>query len=99
PDVRGLHQFYKDLALRFAEIGIDALAIDYFGRTAGMSARDDSFDYRAHVPHIQLPNFFNEVRAAIAYLHEGSGANRSIFLVGFCMGGSLVLLSAAEDLG
>src|SRR5438477_12787247 len=70
PDVRGLHQFYKDLALRFAEIGIDALAIDYFGRTAGMSARDDSFDYRAHVPHIQLPNFFNEVRAAIAYLHE-----------------------------
>ncbi len=34
PDVRGLHQFYKELALRFAEIGITAVAIDYFGRTA-----------------------------------------------------------------
>ena len=35
PDVRGLHPFYEELALRFAEHGIDALAIDYFGRTAG----------------------------------------------------------------
>ncbi len=34
PDVRGLHQFYKELALRFAEVGVNALAIDYFGRTA-----------------------------------------------------------------
>ena len=35
PDVRGLHPYYEELALRFAERGIDALAIDYFGRTAG----------------------------------------------------------------
>ncbi|HSH21992.1 MAG TPA: hypothetical protein VK992_05240, partial [Candidatus Caenarcaniphilales bacterium] len=26
PDVRGLHRFYEELALRFAEAGIDALA-------------------------------------------------------------------------
>ena len=36
PDVRGLYSFYEELALRFAEAGIDALAIDYFGRTAGV---------------------------------------------------------------
>src|SRR6185437_854845 len=39
PDVRGLHQFYKDLAVRFAEAGVDAVAVDYFGRTAGMTGR------------------------------------------------------------
>src|SRR5437870_774137 len=33
PDVRGLHRYYEELALRFAEAGIDALAIDYFGRS------------------------------------------------------------------
>ena len=37
PDVRGLHPFYEELALRFAERGIDALAIDWFGRTAGVA--------------------------------------------------------------
>ena len=30
PDVRGLHGFYKDLAVRFAEAGIHAAAFDYF---------------------------------------------------------------------
>ena len=35
PDVRGLHPYYEELALRFAERGVDALVIDWFGRTAG----------------------------------------------------------------
>ena len=26
PDVRGLHPYYKELALRFAEVGVDAIA-------------------------------------------------------------------------
>src|SRR5438270_14098754 len=45
PDVRGLHQFFKELAQRFAEAGIDAVAIDYFGRTAATSDRSDAVDY------------------------------------------------------
>src|ERR671920_576193 len=49
PDVRGLHPYYEELALRFAEVGVDALAIDYFGRTAGASPRGDAFE---HMPHV-----------------------------------------------
>ena len=49
PDVRGLHPYYEELALRFAERGIDAIAIDYFGRTAGDRARGDDFEYMPHV--------------------------------------------------
>src|SRR5438270_14087022 len=45
PDVRGLHQFFKELAQRFAEAGIDAVAIDYFARTAATSDRSDAVDY------------------------------------------------------
>src|SRR4051794_32250802 len=44
PDVRGLHPYYKDLAQRFAEAGIPAVAIDYFGRTAGTTDRGDDFE-------------------------------------------------------
>src|SRR6059058_2120133 len=33
PDVRGLYRFYEELALRFAERGYLAIAIDCFGRT------------------------------------------------------------------
>src|SRR6266516_2949697 len=49
PDVRGLYRFYEELALRFAERGYAAIAIDYFGRTAGTVKRDDEFDYMPHV--------------------------------------------------
>src|SRR5204863_5654789 len=49
PDVRGLHPFYEDLAVRFGSIGVHATAFDYFGRTAGTAPRDEGFDYKEHV--------------------------------------------------
>ena len=49
PDVRGLHPFYEELALRFAEAGVQAIAIDYFSRTAGTGRRGADFDYMPHV--------------------------------------------------
>src|SRR5215831_115662 len=67
PDVRGLHQFYKELALRFAEVGITALALDYFGRTAGLTSRDEPFDYMPHVQQLQLSSFSKDVNAALNY--------------------------------
>ena len=49
PDVRGLHPFYEQLALRFAEAGVHATTMDYFGRTAGILERDESFEFMSHV--------------------------------------------------
>ena len=89
PDVRGLHQFYKELAQRFAEAGIDAVAIDYFGRTAGMGDRSESFEYMPHVEKTTQENIAADVAAAIAYLRTKDGGSvKSVFTVGFCFGGS-----------
>ncbi|GAC1509070.1 MAG: hypothetical protein NVS1B3_10770 [Candidatus Dormibacteraceae bacterium] len=89
PDVRGLHHFYKELAQRFAEAGIDAVAIDYFGRTAGIGNRDEGFDYAPHVEKTTQENIAQDVAAGIAYLRsQDGGAVRSVFTVGFCFGGS-----------
>lgn len=97
PDVRGLHNFYKELALRFAEVGAEALAMDYFGRTAGLTGRDESFEFWPHVQQLKLPNIFADARAAIAQLHTSAGSSRFTFIVGFCMGGSLSLYTATES--
>src|SRR5688500_5091583 len=54
PDVRGLHPYYVALAERFAEAGMPAVAIDYFGRTAGVcdgtGTRPEGFDWQTHIP-------------------------------------------------
>jgi carboxymethylenebutenolidase len=89
PDVRGLHRFYKELAQRFAEAGIDAVAIDYFGRTAGLGDRDEGFDYAPHVEKTTPENIAGDVAAGIAYLKsKDGGAVKAVFTVGFCFGGS-----------
>jgi carboxymethylenebutenolidase len=93
PDVRGLYHFYEELALRFAERGIAAVAIDYFGRTAGISKRDDDFPYRDHTVLTTPEGIQADVGAGVAYLRS-EGAT-SVFTVGFCFGGRNSWLSAA----
>ena len=89
PDVRGLHRFYKELAQRFAEAGIDAVAVDYFGRTAGMGDRGESFEFMPHVEKTTQENIAADVAAGIDYLKSKDGGSvKSVFTVGFCFGGS-----------
>ena len=86
PDVRGLHAYYEDLALRFAENGIDAIAIDYFGRTAGIGDRGPGFPYQEHVPLLSFDGLRADANAAIDHIRAETGVER-LFTVGFCMGG------------
>jgi carboxymethylenebutenolidase len=97
PDVRGLYRFYEELALRFAERGIAALALDYFGRTAGAEPRGDDFDYMPHVQRTTPEGVQGDVRAAVDRL-RARGCER-IFTVGFCFGGRHSWLAAAAGHG
>src|SRR5260370_6942531 len=65
PDVRGLHQFYKELAQRFAEAGIDSVAIDYFGRTAGIGDRSEAFEFMPHVEKTTQENIAAHLQPSI----------------------------------
>jgi carboxymethylenebutenolidase len=96
PDVRGLYRFYEELALRFAERGVAAVAIDYFGRTAGVGKRDEHFPYMDHVVKTTGEGIQADVGAAVAYLR---GSCDAIFTVGFCFGGRHSWLSAAGGHG
>jgi carboxymethylenebutenolidase len=97
PDVRGLYHFYEELALRFAERGRAAIAIDYFGRTAGATKRDEHFEYMPHVDQVTDDHVQADTRAAVEKLRE-LGAS-SVFTVGFCFGGRASWVAAASGHG
>jgi carboxymethylenebutenolidase len=100
PDVRGLHPFFEELALRFAEAGVDAIAIDYFSRTAGPGRRGGDFDHNAHVPLTRHETLNADVAAAAAHLRSpDGGAAARLYTVGFCFGGRLSFLQAASGIG
>src|SRR3954451_18581749 len=93
PDVRGLYRFYEELALRFAERGIAAVAIDCFGRSAGAESRAEDFDFWPHVRQTSGPTIQQDVGAAVAHLR--SAGCQAVFTVGFCFGGRQSWLAGA----
>src|SRR5256714_6600519 len=97
PDVRGLYRFYEELALRFAERGYHAIAIDYFGRSAGVGKRGDDFDYMEHDRRTTQDGIQADVRAAVERSHD-TGFH-AVFTVGFCFGGRNSWLAAAHGHG
>jgi carboxymethylenebutenolidase len=96
PDVRGLYRFYVELAERFASAGHHAIAIDLFGRTAGVGARGDDFDFMAHLPQTTPEQVQQDVAAAAALLRERTGVDR-VAVVGFCFGGAQAFLAATQE--
>lgn len=98
PDVRGLYRFYEELAVRFAEAGYDSIAIDYFGRTAGIGKRDDDFPYMEHVAQTTYDGVSADVAAAAAELRAGA-PGRPVFAMGFCFGGSNAWAQASNRHG
>jgi carboxymethylenebutenolidase len=100
PDVRGLYRFYEELALRLAERGFAAVAIDYFGRTAGVGKRDEDFPFMDHVAQTTAESIQADVAAAADYLRSPAGGSRTaLFTLGFCFGGRHSWLAAAAGHG
>ena len=91
PDIRGLHPYYVALAERFAEAGLAAVAVDYFGRTAGLAGtgtREEDFDWQAHIPQTTEAGIDADVSAGIEYLRSRTEPGLPVVTVGFCFGGS-----------
>lgn len=95
PDVRGLHGFFKALTRHWAEAGFNTVTMDWFGRTAGVEERDDTFDWKVHTAQLVPERVDDDVRACAEHLRN-QGAE-SIFTVGFCLGGSMSWRQSATN--
>jgi carboxymethylenebutenolidase len=96
PDVRGLAGFYRDLAVRLAEHGHAAVAIDYYGRTAGIGPRDDDVRFMEHAARLSRATVQADVAAAVSHLRTPAGGGcQAVFTLGFCLGGRISWLAAS----
>jgi len=96
PDLRGLSTFYEKLAIRLAEQGHTALAIDYFGRTAGTGPREAGFPFMEHLLKVTRTALHDDIEAAAESLRTHDGGNcRGVLALGFCFGGRQAFFAAA----
>ncbi|HET7326090.1 MAG TPA: dienelactone hydrolase family protein [Nocardioidaceae bacterium] len=98
PDVRGLFGFYASLAESFAGAGVDAIAMDYFGRTAGTDERPGDWEFWPHVQATTPEQVRTDVAATVERVRTISAADR-VYTVGFCFGGGHSFAQAASGLG
>ncbi|WP_067186281.1 dienelactone hydrolase family protein [Microtetraspora niveoalba] len=98
PDNRGLSGFYERLTVRLAEQGHHALAIDYFGRTAGTEPRDPAaFPFMEHLGGLTREGLYADIAAGADRLRaEGCAA---VVSLGFCFGGRMAFTSALPRFG
>jgi carboxymethylenebutenolidase len=98
PDVRGLHPYYEGLACRFAQHGLRALAVDYFGRTAEPpDVRPADFAHAGHVDQVRYAQLRQDIGAAVTHL-RAAGPAHPTFTIGFCFGGKVSFLASAFGL-
>jgi carboxymethylenebutenolidase len=101
PDNRGLFGFYEALTRRLAEQGLPALAVDYFGRSAGPAYQDRPASFAelpnlmAHLRALTRDGLYADFDAGLAHLRgPDGGACRRVVSLGFCMGGRFAFLTA-----
>lgn len=107
PDNRGLSDFYRQVAVRLAEQGHPALALDYFGRTTGDDPalrdplrRGPEFagpGLPEHLLALTPQGLDADITAAVHRL-RASGA-RQVVSLGFCFGGRQAFRTTAPRFG
>jgi len=97
PDIRGMHPYYTDLAIAFAQAGIDTVAIDPYARTARLSDRGAGFVFRPHADALERSSLASDARAAKDRL--ASRSDDPVFTLGFCRFGAESWALSATDLG
>jgi carboxymethylenebutenolidase len=75
------------------------MAIDPYGRTAGPTKRDATFEYEPHVARLVADQVDGDVAAAVDELRAPAGGEpERVYTVGFCLGGRISLLQARSGL-
>ncbi len=98
PDVRGLYEHFHDIARRLAASGYAALAVDLYsrGEVPDISTPQTTFKFIAELPDTRV---IADLQAAIDFLAGHAQVTDRIGMTGFCMGGKLTWLAAANCRG
>jgi carboxymethylenebutenolidase len=93
-DVHGANDFYKDFTARLADEGYLAALPDLFVRQ-GEGANGSREAIMARANKLDLDVALEDIVATVRHVRDLRGAEGPVGLIGFCMGGTLAMLSAS----
>lgn len=95
-DIWGANDFYHDLARRLAAEGFAALLPDLFVRQGSLpeQTREAAFARRARLDQTVA---LADIAGAIRWMRDHPATTGKVGTIGFCLGGTYVMLAAARD--
>jgi carboxymethylenebutenolidase len=95
-DIHGANAFYHDLARRLAGAGFVAALPDLFFRQG--PPRDDSREAaRERGADLVQTKTLDDISTSLYWLRDHGSTTGRVGTIGFCMGGSLVMLAASRE--
>jgi carboxymethylenebutenolidase len=95
-DIWGANAFYQDVARRLAGEGFTVLLPDFFVRE-GPLPEPERAAAMARRERMDQATALRDIEAAIRWLRDYPSTSGRVGAIGFCMGGTLVLLAATEE--
>lgn len=97
-DIWGANDFYHDVAKRLAGEGFAVLLPDFFIRQGALpeQTRDAAMARREQMDQVTA---LADISLSVAWLRDHPATTGQVGAVGFCMGGTLVMLAASEENG
>lgn len=93
-DIHGANDFYKDMAARLAIEGYIAALPDLFVRQ-GEAANGSREAKAARANALDFDLCLEDILATVRQVRETHGSEGPVGVIGFCMGGTLAMLSAS----
>ncbi len=95
-DINGVNDFYVDVARRLAAAGYATLLPDLFFRQGPLA--DDRRETRtARMQAMEQSTTLMDIESALIWLRGHEHTTDQVGSIGFCMGGTLVMLAASRD--
>jgi len=95
-DINGVNDFYRDVARRLALAGYIVALPDFFFRQGPLA--DDSHETRtARMQAMEQSTTLMDIESALIWLRRHERSTGQVGSIGFCMGGTLVMLAASRD--
>lgn len=95
-DINGPNAFYQDVARRLASLGYLTALPDFFHRQG--PPRDDSREAtRARMNEMTQADTLADIQTVLSWLRDHEASTGRVGTIGFCMGGTLVMLTAARS--
>lgn len=95
-DINGANEFYHDLSRRLALAGYLALLPDFFHRQGAVDTTDGAAK-RARMQSMTQTETLSDIESAMLWLQHHEHSTGAVGTIGFCMGGTLVMLAASRD--